>query len=273
MLSILRVWVATALMGSGGLLYAASRQRWAGACPWRGNQETRQCETRMDHLYDFLPPQEPWMPAGAAAQLAGASLLVFALALLPLPWALTGRKPGLPFAVALLATVLVVIDVGQAVLRSGLAGAVVTPLGSGVTIVLWVLVPPFLFAGVAVFSHGWASRAAAVLLILASRLVASFSYAIGPWDAQPWWEAISGLLTCLAGACVLVEAIRRPARRRDAIVEPAVGRGTRTVPRSIRPGLRWPRRSPTSGWSTPSSPPQPPWTRTGPNRTSPRDGG
>jgi hypothetical protein len=228
-LRISRVWVATTLMASGGLLYAASWQRWAGACPWRGNQETQRCEARMDHLYDFLPPQEPWMPVGVAAQLAGASLLVLAIALLPVPWALTGRKPGLPSAVALLATVLIVIDVGLAALRSGLDGAVVSPVGSNVTVLLWVLVPPFLLAGVAAFSRGWASGAAAALLILASPLVA-FTYAIGPWDAQPWWEAISGLLTCGAGACVLVEAIRRPARRRDAIVEPAVVSGTRTVP-------------------------------------------
>ncbi len=230
MLRILRVWVATTLMASGGLLYAASWQRWAGACPWRGDQETQKCETRMDHLYDFLPPQEPWMPAGVAAQLAGASLLVLAVALLPLPWALTGRKPGLPSAVALLATVLSVMGVGLAALRSGLKGAVVSPVGSEITISLWVLIPPFLFACVAVFSRGWAGGAAAVLLILASPLVAFFTYAIGPWDAQPWWEAISGLLTCGAGACVLVEAVRRPARRRDAIVEPAGVSGTRTVP-------------------------------------------
>jgi hypothetical protein len=220
-LRILRVWVATTLMASGGLLYAASWQRWAGACPWGGDQETQICGTRMNHLYDFLPPVEPWMPAGVAAQLAGASLLILAVALLPLPWALTGRRPGLPSAVALLATVLIVMDVGLAALRSGLEGAVVSPVAPDVTISLWVLVPPFLFAYVASLSRGWASVAAAVLLILASPLVAFFTYAIGPWDAQPWWEAISGLLTCGAGACVLVEAIRRPARRRDDIVEPA----------------------------------------------------
>ena len=162
------------------------------------------------------------MPAGMAAQLAGASLLVLAVALPPLPWALTGRKPGPASAVALLATVLVVVGVGLAALRSGLEGAVVSLVGSDVTISLWLLVPPLLFACLAVLSRGWASGAAAVLLILASPLVASFSYAIGPWDAQPWWEAISGLLTCAAGACVLVEAARRPTRPRDAVVEPAV---------------------------------------------------
>ncbi|MGR7027017.1 hypothetical protein [Geodermatophilus sp. URMC 62] len=170
------------------------------------------------------------MPAGVAAQLAGASLLVLAIALLPLPWALTGRKPGIPSAVALLATVLIVMGVGLAALRSGLEGTVVSPVGSNVTIWLWLLVPPLLFAGVAVVSRGWASGAAAVLLILASPLVAFVTYAIGPWDAQPWWEATSGLLTCGAGACVLAEAMRRPARRRDATVEPTVVSGPPTVP-------------------------------------------
>ena len=221
-LRILRVWVATALMASGGLLFAASRERWADACPWGGDHESRKCETRMDHLYDFLPPLEPWMPAGVAAQLAGASLLVLAVALLPLPWALNGRRPGLPFAGALLATVLIVIDVGLAALRSGSNGAVVSPVAPDITVLLWLLVPPLLFAFLAARSRGWTSGAAAVLLVLASPLVASFTYAIGPFDARPWWEAISGLLTCGAGACVLVGAIRRPARRHDAIAEPAV---------------------------------------------------
>jgi hypothetical protein len=214
-----RVWVAATLMASGGLLYAASWQRWSGACPWRGDRATPQCETRMDHLYDFLPPAEPWLPAGSAAQLAGVALLVLAVALLPLPWALTGRKPGLASATVLLAAVLVVTDVGLATLRSGLDGAVVSPVARGVSTLLWVLVPPFLFGYLGVVSRGWAARAAAVLLVLGSPLVAFFTYAIGPFDGQPWWEAISGLLTCAAGACVLVAATRRPARTRDAVVE------------------------------------------------------
>lgn len=219
-LRILRVWVAMTLMASGGLLYAASWQRWAGACPWGGDRESQECYTRMDHLYDFLPPSEPWLPVGVAAQLAGASLLVLAAALLPLACALTGRRPGPGSAAALFATELAVVAVGLAALRSGLSGDVVRPVASDVTMVLWFLVPPFLFGRLAVLSRGWA-RAAAVLLVLASPLVASFTYAIGPFDAQPWWEAISSLLAGGAGACVLVEAVRRPARRRDAMVESA----------------------------------------------------
>lgn len=219
-LRILRVWVAMTLMASGGLLYAASWQRWADACPWGRDRDSADCYRRMDHLYDFLPPSEPWMPVGVAAQLAGASLLVLAVALPPLWWALTERRLGPGSAVALVATELAVVAVGLAALRSGLSGDVVRPVASDVTMVLWALVPPFLFGRLAVLSRGWA-RAAAVLLVLASPLVASFTYAIGPFDVQPWWEAISGLLAGSAGACVLMEAVRRPARRRDAMVESA----------------------------------------------------
>ncbi|KRF36102.1 hypothetical protein [Nocardioides sp. Soil805] len=220
-LAIVRVWVALALMVSGGLMYAASWQRWVGACPWDGDQDTPACWTRMDHLYDFLAPSEPWTPAGDAAQLAGSSLLVLALALVPLPWALTGRRPGPGSAVGLLLTVLAVVAVGLATLRSGLAGEVVRPVADDLVMWLWFLVPPVLFGRIAVLSPGWAARAAAVLLVLASPLVAGFTYAIGPFDAQPWWEAISGVLTVLASACVLVEAVRRVVRTRDVVREPA----------------------------------------------------
>ena len=86
---------------------------------------------------------------------------------------------------------------------------------------VWLLAPPFLFGFLGVLSRSWSGRAAAVLLALASPLVAAFSCAVGPFDAQPWWEAVSGLLTCGAGACVLMGALRRPARSRDALGEPA----------------------------------------------------
>lgn len=64
----------------------------------------------------------------------------------------------------------------------------------------WWASPPF-----AATARGW-SLAAAVSLILASPLVAAFSYAVGPYDTQPWWEAISGLLTATAGLCLLAAA-------------------------------------------------------------------
>ena len=61
---------------------------------------------------------------------------------------------------------------------------------------------PVLLVRFAVAARGW-TLAAAVWLVLATPLVAAFSYAVGPYDAQPWWEAISGLLTATAGLCLL----------------------------------------------------------------------
>ena len=33
--------------------------------------------------------------------------------------------------------------------------------------------------------------------------MAAFSYAVGPYDARPWWEAVSGLLLVGAGLCLV----------------------------------------------------------------------
>ena len=70
-LRMVTLWVAVVLGASGVLLIAASWQRWAGSCD--GADE---CLLRQDHLYDFLPPAEPWQQAGSAAQLGGLALLI-----------------------------------------------------------------------------------------------------------------------------------------------------------------------------------------------------
>ncbi|HQR27801.1 MAG TPA: hypothetical protein PLP61_12255 [Nocardioides sp.] len=200
-LRVLRVGVGALLGASGALMYAASWQRWAGVCPW-GDVEGGACSSRQDHLYDFVAPTAPWEPVGIAAQLAGWSLLVLALALVPLPWALTGRRPGAVSAVALGGAVLAVGAVGVATLRSGLTGSVVEPISPELAGLVAALVPPALLVRFAVVSRGW-TLAAAVWLVLATPLVAAFTYAVGPYDAQPWWEAISGLFTVTAGLCLL----------------------------------------------------------------------
>ena len=220
-LRILRVCVGLSLMVSGALMYAASWQRWAGACPWGTDPDVRECDVRMDHLYDFLPPAEPWEPAGTAPELAGASMLVFAVALAVLPWALAGAQPGLGTVVVLSVCVIVVGDVAVAILRSGLADTVVHPVLGDLTIWLWILALPTFFLWLAFSSPGFAS-AAAVLLVLASPLIAAFSYAIGSFDANPWYEAVSGLLIVGAGACLLVHAARQSSRIRRIATEPAV---------------------------------------------------
>ena len=46
-----------------------------------------------------------------------------------------------------------------------------------------------------------------MLLVLAMPMVAYFSYAIGSFDARPWWEAISAALMAAAALCLLVAAV------------------------------------------------------------------
>ena len=203
-LGVLRVGAGALLGTSGALMYAASWQRWASVCPW-GDADGGLCSIRQDHLYDFVAPTEPWEPVGDAAQLAGWSLLVLALAFVLLPWALTGRRPGVFSATALVGAVLALGEVGVATLRSGLAGSVVDPISGDLALFGWALVPLVLLVGFAVAARGW-MLAATVFLVLATPLLAAFSYAIGPYDARPWWEGISGALTATAGLCLLVAA-------------------------------------------------------------------
>jgi hypothetical protein len=114
--------------------------------------------------------------------------------------------------------VLALAGVGVATLRSGLAGSVVQPFFHDLAVFAWVFVPPVLLIRFAVAARGWA----AVWLILGTPLVAAFSYAVGPYDAQPWWEAISGLLTAMAGLCLLAAAAFSSRSRTQ---ESAVGSG------------------------------------------------
>jgi hypothetical protein len=201
MVRIVRVGAGLLLGASGALMYAASWQRWAADCPW-GVVEGGSCDVIQDHRYDFIAPSAPWEPVGDAAQLAGWSLLVLALAFVLLPWALSGRRPGVYSAVALVAAVVATAAVGVATLRSGI---VVSPVGGDLSLLVWFFVPPALVARFAFAARGWAV-AAALWLFFASPLAAAFSYAVGPYDARPWYEGISGVLTATAGLCLLVGA-------------------------------------------------------------------
>lgn len=203
-LRVLRVLTAALLGASGVLMFAASWQRWADYCRW-GNVDIGLCGEREDHRYDFVAPVDPWEPVGQAAELAGWSMLLVAFALALMPWALTGRRPGVFSSVALIGAVLAQAAMGVATLRSGLAGIPVEPIGSGLAVYVWLLVPPVLLGRFAVAARGW-PRAAAVLLVLATPLVAGLTYAIGSYDARPWYEAMSGAFTVAAGLCLLVAA-------------------------------------------------------------------
>lgn len=203
---VTRAAVGMLLIASGALMYAASWQRWAGACAW-GRTESAPCLSRQAHLYDFIAPTTPWQPAGLAAELAGVSLLVAALALALLPWALTGRRPGRVATVVLTGAVLAQVLVGLATLVSGLSGEVVRPLVAALAVYLWILWPPALLVRFAFSASGWA-RATCVVLLLATPLVAALTYSQGSYDSRPWWEAISGALAAVGGVCLLVAAVR-----------------------------------------------------------------
>jgi len=196
-----RTWTGAGLVLAGALMFAASWQRWAGVC---ADQSSPACVRRQDHLYDFAPALAPWEQVGHAAELGGLSLLVFALILPLLPFALTGREPGRYAAVALAASVLATGAVGVTSLWSGLSGELVAvPLGSW-TVSVWWLLPTILVARWAVGAPGWV-LAAALALIVALPVVAVF-YSIGDYDSRPWQEAYSGVFMALAGLCLIVAA-------------------------------------------------------------------
>lgn len=201
-----RILVGLLLGASGVLMYAASWQRWSGACRWNQSGGPR-CSGRQDDMFEFLPVGAPWAPIGNAAQLAGWSVLVLALAFVFLPWALTGRRPG-PFIVAVqLGAVLVQAAVGVATLRSGLTGTIVEPIFGDTMIGLWYFVPFGVLVAFALFCARSSTLVAAVLcLILATPIVAVLSYYHGPFDARPWYEAISAIFTVAAGVLLLIAA-------------------------------------------------------------------
>lgn len=203
-LRFVRVVVALLLGGSGALLYAASWQRWAGACSF-SQTGGRLCNGRQSDYANIYPVLDPWEPVGDAAQLAGYSMLVLAAAFVLLPWALSGRRPGPVTAILLFVAVLAQVAVGVSNLRSGFAGSSVEPLLGETTIWAWFYAPFAVLVRFAFSSRGW-TFAAAVGLVLANPLVSMFSYYNGSFDARPWYEAISATFTMTASLCLFMTA-------------------------------------------------------------------
>ena len=206
---VVRLVAALALMGSGALMYAASWQRWAEACLWWEVQgSTPFCWVVQDHKYDFVVPSDPWTPIGTAAEQAGLSLLILAAALALMPWALTGRRPGPFSALTLVVCVVSVGVIGRTTVRSGLAGEALPVPFEGLTVRVYFLVVAILLVRLTWAARGW-SRAAGILLVLAMPFPGILIYGIGPYDANPWYEGFSGILSALAGACLVVAAFRK----------------------------------------------------------------
>ena len=83
-------------------------------------------------------------------------------------------------------TALALAATGVVILLSGLKGSPVQPIAYHVVLLVWFLVPAGLLLGFAAASRGWPA-ASAILLFLATRLVAALTYELGPYDSQPWW--------------------------------------------------------------------------------------
>lgn len=84
-----------------------------------------------------------------------------------------------------------------------MVAAGVAPAAGDLALSLWLWVPPVLLIRFAVAAaRGW-PMAAGIWLVFATPIAAAFSYSVGPYDAQPWWEALSGVLTVAAGLSLL----------------------------------------------------------------------
>jgi hypothetical protein len=133
-----RAGASALLAGSGLLLIAASRARWWPDCRFQ-DFDTPACLERQDHLYDFLPPADPWAQAGDSATLAGASLVLLAVAFAVLPTLLVGSLPRtLTWGVGA-ALSLGVLAGAAATALSGWQDHVVAGPASGGALVLWAL--------------------------------------------------------------------------------------------------------------------------------------
>ncbi len=199
---------------AGGLSIMAARLRWGPACS--DGFDTVPCVLIQDHRYDYLLPTEPWDPIPGAAELAGMSYVLVAVAI-----ALVFAAVRSAWWVRLLQALLVlsVLFVGVTTVLSGRAGVPVEPATSVAASLmpLWMVAPPMalmiLFTrwalgpedGGLLPAFAWASWAG--LLVLATPLPEYFviSLAVGytSHDTTPWTGAASGVLLVLAGIVLL----------------------------------------------------------------------
>lgn len=206
----------------------SARERWWPACRL-GDFDAPDCIRLQDHRYDFIAPSEPWVPVGAAAQLAAGALVLLGLALLLLPWLLGGDHRAavtLPVG-ALLAATLLAIAVMTA--RSGFSGRVVEMPGLTWAYWLWILLPIALVASV-VFSEradptpGISWRLVVAVLVSASTPLGEFFIASAllgaSYDTTPWSEAVSGAFLVAAGVA-LWPATHSRSSTRIAVASPA----------------------------------------------------
>jgi hypothetical protein len=206
---------------SGVFAVVASLQRWGCRIGVFGDANS-ECWGREDHLYDYINPSDPrvpvgadpaWLPLGSAAELHGVGMLVFAVAVLLLPWVLAGRWPGWKLTIAAL-----VVSAGVAVaalptLLSGLEGEPVSLPNMWLPQVVLVFGLPALLIVSALRAApspgrvGKARWTVVICLAVANNMMVTYLMAMvifmySSYDSNPWAETIGGAL--LIGASIAV---------------------------------------------------------------------
>ncbi|WP_345521546.1 hypothetical protein [Nocardioides conyzicola] len=204
---------AVALAAAAALTFAASWQRWSGACP-RGAFDTDACLPLQSHEYDFQVPSDPWTPVGQAAQLYGGALLALAVAALLLPMVLARPRQGWWRVFAVLVAVVPAASLallGAVTLRSGQTGHVVSAAGAGLAFLVWCLLWPACLTALAAAAPGSRpSRAVPVAVLVGLSTPIPALLVVGPllsgytsYDTAPWSDAAAAPLLLAAAVAVL----------------------------------------------------------------------
>ena len=192
------------LIGAAFLAGAGAWLRWASVCPVGRDWETAACLTRQDHRFDALPVTAPWDADPSWSLLAGAGLVVFAIALLLLPWSLPARRWQ---RVTLSVAAAAVLVEGAAAALSGLLGRVVEVPAHALVGYLYVLALPVALLLMIPGPASGGPRRGLVLtaLVLTTPLpqalfVSRLLVPYGSYDTAPWSDA--AVVPCLVVAAL-----------------------------------------------------------------------
>ncbi|MEP6563111.1 MAG: hypothetical protein ABJD68_18780 [Nakamurella sp.] len=209
---------------AGWLSILAAQLRWGDACA--GGFDSQSCLVVQDHLYDYLLPMEPWVQIAGAAELAGSSYLVVALAIALVCAAVRSSVWGRVLQVML---VLSVVLFGLTTVLSGGAGAPIEPATSLAEWLFlgWAIVGPMaLVVFVTHYALGPAADSLlpplawtlwAGLLVLATPFPEYFlmSLAVGytSYDTTPRTGAGAGVVFSSAGLVLIAGVVWNATRR------------------------------------------------------------
>ncbi|MFS0733535.1 hypothetical protein ABC304_16245 [Microbacterium sp. 1P10UB] len=221
---MLRTIIAPLLvLGSAVLQQIAAVQRWTSAAPAEGERSIE------DHLFDYVFPADPWVPVGAAAELAGVAYLLLACGVGFVVFAGGRRCP-----IGSLAAVPVIgwfLYVGGHALLSGILGVPSALFNPAVAVGLGTLAVAGLVVLAAAVGRRSSATAVAFILLLGltwpGYVVAAFVIApvvagYQSYDTTPWTESIGAAATAAAGVGLLFSALLK--KNTDIPLSRAAGR-------------------------------------------------